>query len=308
MKRKVVQLAHRTLVVSLPHKWADKYGVKKGDEVEVDDSGSSLVVHSGKAGKEKREIIFNLKEGQKFMLRMLCGPYLKGYTTIKIYYTNPKQYQDIKNSPRYMIGFEVVEQGKNFVKLEEISAGTEENFTNIISRMFYILKSFLEEIHDYLKKPYDNIQDLREMELSCNRLALYTRRLLNQNIIPGKVYENTGLYHVVCLIERSSDELAEIVGYFMEKGSKKYAYDKKLEPLFRGLGDAIDLTIKKTNNYLGNRDYDKQVGYATEQRKIRAEIKSNPDAYLESSKENAYVYWHLVNISEHIQHMSEEFF
>ena len=35
IKRKVIQLAGRTLVVSLPSKWAKKHNVQKGDEIVV---------------------------------------------------------------------------------------------------------------------------------------------------------------------------------------------------------------------------------------------------------------------------------
>ena len=33
MKRKVIQIANSTQLISLPRKWSQKYGVKKGDEI-----------------------------------------------------------------------------------------------------------------------------------------------------------------------------------------------------------------------------------------------------------------------------------
>lgn len=307
MKRKINRVGQNTLTVSLPSKWAKQRGVKQGDEVEVDDAGSSLIIHTGPKKKEKREITFNLDDKHKYMLRLLCGPYLKGYTKIKIYYTDPKEYQQIKKGLRYLVGFEVVEQGKNSVTLEEISSGTEDKFSHIITRLFYVLKSFLEEIHNYLRQPYENIHDLYDIELSCNRLSLYCRRLLNQNAVPGKVYENIGLYHVVCLIEQSADELRDIVDYFVEVKPKNYKFNKKLTPVFNDVGKVIDLTVKKVHNYMGKRDYREQLLLAGEQKKIRNKLRQKPGLFA-LEKPNDYIFWHLVNISESIQHMSEEFF
>ena len=42
MIRKVIQLASRTLVVSLPSKWVKTVNVQKGDEIEVIEKGDQL--------------------------------------------------------------------------------------------------------------------------------------------------------------------------------------------------------------------------------------------------------------------------
>ena len=42
MKRRVIQIAESTQLVSLPRKWAKKYNIKKGDELEVEIEGSSV--------------------------------------------------------------------------------------------------------------------------------------------------------------------------------------------------------------------------------------------------------------------------
>ena len=39
MKRKVIQIANSTQLISLPRKWSQKYGVKKGDEITINYDG-----------------------------------------------------------------------------------------------------------------------------------------------------------------------------------------------------------------------------------------------------------------------------
>jgi len=55
MKRKIIQTAGKTMVVSLPSAWVKKYGIKKGEEVEVEERGAEISV-STKRGYDLEEI------------------------------------------------------------------------------------------------------------------------------------------------------------------------------------------------------------------------------------------------------------
>ena len=64
MKRSVIQLAGKTLLVSLPSKWARNCGVRKGEDIEVEERGKSLVITTEKpADIEKKEIVLKGEEG-----------------------------------------------------------------------------------------------------------------------------------------------------------------------------------------------------------------------------------------------------
>ena len=81
MKRKVIQLAGKTLLVSLPIKWAKKYGIKKGNEVEVEERGKSLLIATEKAvSMEKKEIV--LSGPEEFIRRVISAEYKKGVSEI----------------------------------------------------------------------------------------------------------------------------------------------------------------------------------------------------------------------------------
>ena len=44
MKRKVIQIAESTQLISLPRKWAIENNIRKGDELEIEIKPNSLVV------------------------------------------------------------------------------------------------------------------------------------------------------------------------------------------------------------------------------------------------------------------------
>jgi len=48
MKRKIIQLAGKTMVVSLPAEWIRKFKVNKGDEVELKEEGKRIIINTDK--------------------------------------------------------------------------------------------------------------------------------------------------------------------------------------------------------------------------------------------------------------------
>ena len=45
MKRKVIQIADSTQLISLPRKWSLAHGIKKGDELEITDDVLLFLYH-----------------------------------------------------------------------------------------------------------------------------------------------------------------------------------------------------------------------------------------------------------------------
>ena len=46
MKRKIVQHGSSSLTVSIPYKWIQKYNLNKGDEINIEENGNSLILSS----------------------------------------------------------------------------------------------------------------------------------------------------------------------------------------------------------------------------------------------------------------------
>ena len=52
MKRKVIQIADSTQLISLPRKWSLAHGIKKGDELEITEKGRQLTVSITQMGEQ----------------------------------------------------------------------------------------------------------------------------------------------------------------------------------------------------------------------------------------------------------------
>jgi phosphate uptake regulator len=306
MKRKINQVGTGTLTVSLPSKWVKTCGVKKGDEIELAEAEQGLIIRCGELKQVKKEIIYHLDTEKALMRRLLTGPYVKGISKITINYKNPEIYKKIQEAMRLLLGFEIVEQGKEYVVLEEISQSTDEKFLNILNRLFFMFKSFANEVQQYLKAPYKNVDSLIDAEIAIDRLTYYCRRLVNLQRIDIKPYESSSIYHVICLLENASDELKKIIRNFYKK--KKIYYDKSLDIVFEEFGKTIELTHKKLTNYLGKKDYKEQVRLAQEQKRLSTHILEVCDNNLCKDYDTSSISARIATASDCITHMSEELF
>ena len=59
MKRKLVQQGAATMMVSLPSKWIKKFGLKKGDEIDLEEKGSIINIYP-ELKKERNKIIIEI--------------------------------------------------------------------------------------------------------------------------------------------------------------------------------------------------------------------------------------------------------
>lgn len=306
MRRKVVKQGPATLMISLPSSWVKQNSVNKGDELELTESDRSLILTRLGHQKEKREMVINIDSKKDFMQRILCGPYIKGYTSMKVYYKDPEVYECIQNTLRVLIGFEIVEQGKDFVNLEEITPVSDEKLINLIHRMFNIIKSFVQDAKSYIKDPYKNIDSIYDIERTCNKLTLYCARLLNSNINGLKTYELTAFYHLIWLIEMSSDEIMKIINHVHK--NKLKIKNQKLDNSFDLLIDIMNLTQKKITNYFDKTNFKMQMAISHEQRILEYKFKSEEEKFIGLDRDVYFVYTKLLIICVCFTHMSQELF
>ena len=180
MKRKAIQLANQTLVVSLPSKWVKEQGIKKGDEIDIEERGRELII--GNKGKiEETKKIINIEEFGIMKNRIVLSNYLKGLDELEIRFTKPDQVEEIKNRViNELIGFEIVKQTPNSLILKEIADSSDQSFEIILRRIFLIMMSNSEELLNSLKENKRNLDHIISTDLTINKLCYYCIRILNK--------------------------------------------------------------------------------------------------------------------------------
>jgi len=210
IRRKVIQIANSTQLVSLPRKWSLKYNIQKGDELEVEEQGSNILITTDKEKpSSKTEINFKGRDSD-LIHRALSSQYRAGYDEIKIFFEKPLELEMIQNTKNEeLIGFEIVEEGRNYLTLKRVSNIEYSEFDPMLRRSFVFLLSVADECLEALKSnDVDGLKNLVFRDKTINKLTNYCRRSLNKKEIR---FKHIGpAYVIIEMLEKIGDGYRDI--------------------------------------------------------------------------------------------------
>ncbi|MBI2558427.1 phosphate uptake regulator PhoU [Candidatus Woesearchaeota archaeon] len=238
MKRKVIQIANSTQLVSLPRKWSQKYGIKKGAEIEVEENGNKIVI-STERGFDVEKVELDVSELRIMTQRCVHALYKKGANEIKLTFNHPELIESVQNAlGKEAVGFEITEQGPNYCVIKHVSGELQE-FDSVLRRAFLILLSMADSSLEAIKKrDFSALKSISLLEEANNRFTTSCRRFINK--IGYQDPRKTGpLYYIVEDMENVADEYKYLCDYLYNLKNKKVIIGK----------DIIEI-YKKTNEML----------------------------------------------------------
>jgi len=185
MRRKVIQLAGKTSVVSLPNVWVRKYGIKKGDDLEVEELADSLIIKTVKGKSEVKRISINIDGFNKRTLSCAVSALHKlGYDEISFTYSENRLNETIQDSIKnLLLGFVVIEQTSKKTVLKNVSNEIESEFNSTLRRAFLVTNSLAESTLEMIKnKQFSKLISLIDLEKSNNQLTSFCLRLINKGL------------------------------------------------------------------------------------------------------------------------------
>lgn len=245
MRRKVIQIADSTQLISLPRKWALKYNIKKGDELEVMEEGSRIVVAPAGSTELFKRTEINLTGLDPIIPRILHALYKVGYDEVLIKYPNQEYVTEIqKMLHAEMIGYEIVEQKPTHCIIRTIAGGYDSEYDTILRRTFLLLKTMLEGIVTVIETgDTTSVPSLRFMESGNNKYTGFCRRVINRNGLKAKL-PNVN-YVLVEELEKIADQAKYLCDYLLE--SKENAHvDKETKELYKRI---LNLFVGTYENY-----------------------------------------------------------
>ncbi len=220
LRRKVIQIAGSTQLVSLPRQWAKRNNIQRGQEVEVLEDGDRIIITaSSEPVLERIELdITNLGEMTGRCLRAL---YKRGVDEARITYKNPQLISLVQKSiANETVGFEILEQGENYCSVKYVSGEIEE-FDSILRRTFLLLINMAESSVRELKNAnYAALENIAILEEANNRFTIVCRRALNK--YGSKSSRKVGpLYYIIEELEHIADQYKYLCQHFVKLGLKK---------------------------------------------------------------------------------------
>ena len=110
MKRKVIQIAGSTQLVSLPRQWAKAHNIMRGQEIEVQEDGNRIIISSENAPTKKSITIDLSGLFPRLADRFLARAYQLGYDEIHARFDNLELSLALRNKVPELMGFEIFEQ------------------------------------------------------------------------------------------------------------------------------------------------------------------------------------------------------
>lgn len=212
MKRKIVQHGSSSLTITLPIKWAEKFNLKKGEELFVEEQGSNLLISTqNETNKSKKTI--STRDGI-FTKNNISHLYQLGYDEIEVLYDDNQTIEEIKARLPNCIGFEIIDQKENKITIKSIATTIETEFDMLLRKSFFIVNDMAKSMLEAMKKNHlEKLKDIRSMEVLNNKFTDVCIRILNKRGYPD-AKKTMQMYEVVKNIERIADEFKYICDLF----------------------------------------------------------------------------------------------
>ncbi len=226
MRRKVIQIAESTQLISLPRKWCLANSIKKGDELEVTEEGSKIWVAAKEDGPKIEKITIDAGEYGLFTLRSIAAIYKAGYDEVEIHFKSP---ENLEQLPKFLNedlpGFEVFDHAERRYLIKTISKEAPEEFDPALRRIFLIAVSMGKSLAEAIKETKTDVHKLNNimaMEITINRLCNFCQRLLNKK--GYKQYRKTPfIYTIIWEMEKYCDELKYLAQFVRDHPKTRFS-------------------------------------------------------------------------------------
>lgn len=240
MKRKIVKHGSNTLTVSLPAKWCKQFNIKNGDEIEIEEQNTYLLLKLERKNEELKKIIINIDNlTQSLIWRSFIAAYRSGYDEIIMKFSDIERKYEVELSGLKIlekkikmdtieiiqdvtsrcIGMEIIEQENNLCVIKGLGETSEKEFGSALRRIFLLILSMAEDSFLEIKKPSKSLKYIIwSADKSVDKFTDFCLRILNKK--GYKDFRKTNcIYSIIILLEFIGDEYKRIVSHINE--SKK---------------------------------------------------------------------------------------
>ena len=254
MKRKVIKQGHNTLTIPIPSKWAKRFNLSAGDEIDLFERENGLFISTEKRNEFLKTELNMSGLDIPTIWKYFMAIYREGYDEIIMKF-NPNSKWDspykffihhkldqkygkdsLKKNPveflqelvNRFIGYEIINYGKDFVTIKEMSEPTSREFDNALRRIFLLLQQMAEEICESLdSKDTKTLSHIHDIDTNIDKFHDYCIRILNK--IGNKDSKKSSIFFsILFFLELIGDEFKNIshhLLYDFQKGDYNHIKD-----------------------------------------------------------------------------------
>jgi phosphate uptake regulator len=176
----------------LPKKWCDSYGLKEGEDIDISEKGSCLVL-SKEAYKGAGSVTVDVTglNGSTIIL-LIYSLYTYGYDEIRVTTRDTKAhfYQRSRDMAigtvigfalQKLMGAELVSSTKTSYQIEVLTEDSREKFDSVLRRIFRQIFELFDAYFDHVKREDIGIREAVDTKFTeTKRMVNYAMRLLNK--------------------------------------------------------------------------------------------------------------------------------
>lgn len=207
MKRRIIRQGNSAFTITLPKKWVDRLGLAPGDEIDVSDEGTGLLIRSQAMPQQTRAELDLRKMSDTMIKAHITSAYISGADEVSARIESDK-IQIVQETIQALIGFAVVKQRPEEILIKHISGEPADNKDILMRRIFFMIVSNAEDFYNSLESGRtESIADIGQRDRNVNMFVSFCLR----NIVKSKDYRNSVFrFHILVMLELLSDELANM--------------------------------------------------------------------------------------------------
>ncbi len=213
MKRKIIEHGTSNALI-IPKKWFDKYGLKRGEELEVEESGPKLIVSAEKIKAVKDVIRIQQEPFVPYLHRVIGKIFQAGYDNIEIEISDKKDIDiAVPRALQEVMGLELIEKTDKKVVFDVMIQESTESFEKYEHKTFQTAIEYAKWVLECLvKKNYEGLFDTT-LETLNDKFSLFCERHINKTLPKDCTFQYTLLWN----LERIADEFKHIADRVKEK-------------------------------------------------------------------------------------------
>ena len=223
-------------MVSLPSKWTKAVNLKKGDEIDIEESNGNLVISKEARGVKKQTTV-NLSGYIESSIRVaITNAYRNGYDKILVRFEDEKQYKILKEILQsHIIGFDVTKKEKDSCVIENITEPSEEQFDVILRKILYNISLLIKITEDRLRNKAQT-DDYREVVMKIHQYDNFCRRVISKK---GLGNQSHLLWSFLALIVHAQKEIYHLNEFLDTAGIRfrNFEYFENLKKIFALLNE-----------------------------------------------------------------------
>jgi len=276
-QRKLIKLGNSSFAIALPKDWIRKTGLKKGDDVYIENTDRGLVITPEKIIDkiENKEMTINIDDKDIETIEAeLSSAYINNYNLMTIKFSKSKlKSPQLKKLIYNFIGMEIVEQGNDKIVVRDILDLEEFPVKDLVRRMDNILRSMFEDLIASLdNSQFKKMQtEMQETDVEVNRLYFLIWKIVKKGLCNEMLAKKMGINNVQLPSFQWLGLNMEFIGDEIKRVSRflvKTKLDKKQSK------DLKDILYKIYNNYTSA-----MTAYYKGDRNLALEVASKNDKF-----------------------------